>query len=161
MRELRENGLFCLLSGLSAGSLLVVGAISLTLSIYTQAAAGILISLAICGHGWMERLLRRRALRGEELGLRLLALNQLGLAASVSLYLGYQALNLDIDALYALALNPPVANALALYPDELRLRIMDALPFLAGLFYVIAAAATWIACLATSIYYWRCRRRSE
>ena len=160
MSELKENRFFRFLSGISGWSLLGVGLLSLGISLYANAMAGMCISLAVCIHGSLELLIRRRVLEHfSPGGLRGLALNQLGLAASASLYFAYQSINLDVNALYALALKPPISEALALYPEDLRRQIMDGLPFLAGLFYVIAAAATWVACGLTALYYWRLGRR--
>lgn len=156
MSDLRENSLFRVLSGTSGWSLLAVGLLSLGVSIYANALAGICVSLAVTLHGTLELLLRKRVLSEfRPSGLRSLSLNQLGLAASASLYFAYQAIALDVNALYAMATKPPIADALALYPEELRLQVMDALPFLAGMFYAIAAAVTWIACGVTALYYWR------
>ena len=150
------TSIFRLLSALNGWSLVCLGGISLIVSSIAMAWAGILVSVAATLHGIFELVLRKK-MQGENSGSvsRRMALNQLGLAASLSLYFAYQVSSLDEDALMTLLLKSPLYDALLMYPDEIRIQFMETLPRMVGLFYVAVAGITWLVCGATAIYYWR------
>lgn len=151
--------LFYILSGINGWSLLVVGILSLGLSLFVGAVSGILVSIAIAIHGSLELTFRGRCRRTNSYSVaKRLAWNQLGLATLVSLYLGYQALSLDESAVLNALINSPAYEILMLYPEELRLQMMESLPLMIGVFYALAAVLTWIVCVATAVYYGRVAR---
>lgn len=154
--EMSQYGVvFKKLSALDGWSLVTVGGISLIVSSIATAWAGVLVSLAVALHGAIELFLRKRALEGGQSGaVRRMALNQLGLAISLSLYFGYQVIILDDNAVYETLMTLPLSNALLLYPEPMRSQLIDSLPLLVRFFYAIAAGVSWLVCGATAIYYW-------
>jgi len=153
---------FRMLSAVDGWSLVTVGGISLIVSLIATAWAGALVSLAVALHGAMELFLRKRALEGGQSGaVRRMALNQLGLAISLSLYFGYQLIILDDNAVYQTLMTPPLSDVLLLYPEPMRSQLIDSLPLLVRFFYAIATGVSWLACGGTAIYYWRQRERPD
>lgn len=152
---------FRLLSAINGWSLVVVGSLSLLVSLIATAWAGVLISLAAATHGALELFLRNRVFGGDRVqAVRWLALNQLGLAASLSLYFAFQVMVFDDEAVYRALMASPLSEALFLYPEPMRSQLIDSLPFLVGLFYAIAAGVSWLVCGGTAIFYWSQRERS-
>ena len=123
--------------------------------------AGALVSLAVALHGGIELYLRKRALGGDHSqSVRRMALNQLGLAITLSLYFGYQVIILDDKAVYETVMTSPLSDVLLVYPEPLRSQLIDSLPFLVRIFYAIAAGVSWLVCGGTAIFYWSQRERS-
>ncbi len=83
-----------------------------------------------------------------------MALDQLGLATSLSLYFAYQMRVLDAEAMMTSLVNSPLYEVLLMYPEDLRLQLLDSLPSMLGVFYLVAAVVSWIFCGGTAIYYW-------
>ncbi len=151
----RSRKVFHALSRLNGWSLVVVGVLSLAISAYSGGWAGMVISLALLLHGVYEIVLSKRSETGELKGpARRMALNQLGLATSLSLYFAYQMRVLDADVLMASLVKSPLYDALLLYPEDLRLQLLDSLPTILGAFYLVAAVVSWIFCGGTAVYYW-------
>ena len=148
--------LFRVLSAINGWSLVIVGGLSLMASLAFGAWAGAAISLAAAFHGIVELVLRKRAQIGNQGdAVRWMALNQLGLAASLSVYFAYQAMILDSDALSLALMQPPLSDLLSLYPEPTRSQLVDTLPLLIGAFYALVAGVSWVACGATAIFYWK------
>lgn len=157
----RSRRVFHVLSRLNGWSLAIVGVLSLAVSAYARGWAGIIISLALLLHGAYEIVLGKRAESGElKSSARRMAWNQLGLATSLSLYFAYQMSVLDSEALIVSLLDSPLYDILLLYPEGLRLQLLDSLPMMLGIFYLAAAVISWIFCGGTAIYYWSRGRQS-
>lgn len=150
--------LFRIVSGINGWSLVVVGGLSLSISLISSAWAGVAISLAAVFHGFAELVLRKRVLRGDSGAARWMALNQIGLAASLSVYFTYQFVTLDGEALSASMKSPPLSDLLMLYSEPTRSQLVDTLPHLVGAFYALVAGVSWVVCGGTAIYYSNQRR---
>ena len=151
----KKDRLFLALSGINGWSLVIAGAVSFLIAAFARTPAGILVSLAILGHGSLELRLRKTASEnGDRSQGRRMAFNQMGLATSVSLYLAYQALKLEPAAVIESLIRPPVSDILNLYPLDMRTWIIQSSPRFIGAFYAIAAVITWIVCGATAAFYW-------
>jgi hypothetical protein len=61
---------------------------------------------------------------------------------------------LEPDVLIASLLESPLYDALLMYPEDLRLKLLDGLPKMLGVFYIVVAAVAWIFCGGTALYYW-------
>ncbi len=157
--EPKGNRLFLFLSGLSGWSLAIVGGLSLVVSSFIGSLAGVLVSIALVGHGAFELRLRRAfQSTGIPLVGRKMGWNQVGLAASVSVYLAYQVSVLDEELVMALLVESPVYAILEMQPEGLRQDMIELMPAMVGVTYMLAALATWIVCIGTAFYYWRATR---
>ena len=83
-----------------------------------------------------------------------MAFNQIGLATSLSLYFAYQMSVLESNVLIASLIETPLFDALLIYPEYLRLKLLDGLSKMLGIFYIVVAAVAWIFCGGTVLYYW-------
>ncbi len=151
----RTRSTFHVLSLLNGWSLFVMGTLSLGISAYASSWAGVIVSMAIILHGTLEILLSKRSAADSLKSCsRWMAFNQIGLATSLSLYFAYQMSALEPNVLIASLLETPLYDALLMYPEDLRLKLLDGLPKMLGVFYIIVAAVTWIFCGGTALYYW-------
>ncbi len=147
--------LFRLISAVNGWSLVVAGGLSLIVSLFATAWAGVLVSLAAAAHGTFELLLRKKMAGEDRVAIaRRMALNQLGLAASLSLYFAYQFATLDAAALSEMILKSPLYDELVLYSDLTGIQIFSSLPTIVGVSYAVAAAVAWLVCGGTALYYW-------
>ncbi len=146
---------FHVLSLINGWSLVIVGTLSLGISAYAGGWAGVIVSIALCFHGIYEIILSKRSALGKLKSCsRRMAFNQLGLATSLSLYFAYQISVLEPDVLIVTLLESPLYDVLLIYPEDLRLKLLDKLPKLLGVFYLVVAAVSWIFCGGTALYYW-------
>jgi len=153
--------LFRALSVLSGVSLATFGAMSLAISLWSLAIAGMLVSAAILVHGLVELRARKRALKkADDHSWRILVRNQLALAISVSLYALWQIYALDVENAREILEQPVVVEILALYPPNLIAMIDAWLPRIVAAFYWTVIAIVCLACGATAAYY-RAVGRSE
>jgi hypothetical protein len=143
------------LSLLNGWGLVVVGTLSLGISAYAGGWAGVIISMALILHGILEIVLSKRSVAGDLKSCsRRMAFNQLGLATSLSLYFAYQMSVLEPEVLIASLLESPLYDVLLMYPEDLRLKLLDGLPKMLGVFYIAVAVVSWIFCGGTALYYW-------
>ena len=155
MAATKKDRVFLALSGINGWSLVVAGTASLLIAAIARSSAGILISLALLGHGSLELRFRKTASEiGDRSQGRRMAFNQMGLAASVSLYLAYQTLILEPTMVIESLMRPPVSDVLKLYPLDMRTWIIQSSPRFVGTFYALAAVISWIVCGATAAFYW-------
>ena len=155
MAATKKDRVFSALSGINGWSLVVAGTASLLIAAIARSSAGILISLAILGHGSLELRFRKTASEnGDRSQGRRMAFNQMGLAASVSLYLAYQTLILEPTMVIESLMRPPVSDVLKLYPLDMRTWIIQSSPRFVGTLYALAAVISWIVCGATAAFYW-------
>lgn len=146
--------MFKTFSALSGGSLVVFGIASLVLSLWWSSAFGVVISVAILGHGIVELAARKRLLeKTSAKGAKVMIANQLALAMSVSLYAGWQVYVTDPEMIRNAMESPLVAQALSLYPPDTLLLIDAWLPRIILGFYFLVIAIVWLACAATAVYY--------
>ena len=155
MAATKKDRVFLALSGINGWSLVVAGTASLLIAAIARSSAGILISLALLGHGSLELRFRKTASEnGDRSQGRRMAFNQMGLAASVSLYLAYQTLRLEPTMVIESLMRPPVSDVLKLYPLDMRTWIIQSSPRFVGTFYALAAVISWIVCGAIAAFYW-------
>ena len=155
MSATKKDRVCLALAGINGWSLVVAGTASLLIAAIARSSAGILISLAILGHGSLELRFRKTASEnGDRSQGRRMAFNQMGLAASVSLYLAYQTLILEPTMVIESLMRPPVSDVLKLYPLDMRTWIIQSSPRFVGTFYALAAVISWIVCGATAAFYW-------
>ena len=155
MAATKKDRVFLALSGINGWSLVIAGTASLLIAAIARSSAGILISLAILGHGSLELRFRKTASEnGDRSQGRRMAFNQMGLAASVSLYLAYQTLILEPTMVIESLMRPPVSDVLKLYPLDMRTWIIQSSPRFVGTFYALAAVISWIVCGANAAFYW-------
>ncbi len=151
---------FSLVSALSGFSLLGFGTLSLALSLFFWSPSGILVSLAVLVHGLLEIRFRKAAISGfEPNALGKMAWNQLALAVSISLYALWHIFTTDPEILENLLQQPLIQTVFNLYPIELRLTLIDALPRIVTVFYLLVIFVIWLGCGATAIYYWKQSKR--
>ena len=132
-----------------------MGTLSLGISAYAGGWAGVIISMALILHGILEIVLSKRSVAGDLKSCsRRMAFNQLGLATSLSLYFAYQMSVLEPEVLIASLLESPLYDVLLMYPEDLRLKLLDGLPKMLGVFYIAVAVVSWIFCGGTALYYW-------
>ena len=62
----------------------------------------------------------------------------------MSLYFAYQMSVLEPNVLIASLLESPLNDALLMYSEDLRLKLLDGLPKMLGVFYIFVAAVAWI-----------------
>mgnify|MGYP007096637528 CR=1 FL=1 len=156
------GAVFRTVSAINAWSLLLVGGLSLFGTIVMASLAGALVSLAVAIHGALELSFRRRILNEDgSSAANWMALNQLGLATTLSLYFAYQVMILDGEAVSATLMASPLADVLLIYPEPMRSQLVEMLPFLIGIFYAIAAGVSWLVCGVTALFYWMQRTRSD
>jgi len=157
----RIRRIFQMLSRVNGWSLVVVGGLSFLISVVAVAAAGIIASLALLLHGVYEIVLSKRAEDGcLKSATRKMAFNQLGLAVTLTLYFAYQAIVLDGEALVRRLLASPAYDLLLMYPEDVRIWLIEALPSMVGIFYLLAALVSWLFCGGTAVYYWTHGRKA-
>jgi len=155
MAATKKDRVFLALSGINGWSLVVAGTVSFLIAAIPRSLEGVLISSAILGHGSLELRFRKTAREnGDRSQGRRMAFNQMGLAASVSLYLAYQSLILEPTVVIESLMRPPVSDVLNLYPLDMRTWIIQSSPRFVGTFYALAAVISWIVCGATAALYW-------
>ena len=148
------------LSAASCWSLIAFGVASLAVSLVALALPGLLIGAALLAHGLFERIHGKLLFRDANAdSARRLAWNQMGLAASVSLYLGWQASAVDAEELRAVLLREPVKSALELYPPEIAQRLVEGLPQYVLGFYGLAMIVALLGCVAMAALYLRAGRK--
>ena len=131
------------------------GSMQFTRFIDLGGSAGGIVSMALILQGTLEIVLSKRSVADDLKSCsRRMAINQIGLATSLSLYFAYQMSVLEPDVLIASLLESPLYDALLMYPEDLRLKLLDGLPKMLGVFYIVVAAVAWIFCGGTALYYW-------
>lgn len=157
----RSRRIFRMLSRVNGWSLVVVGGLSFVVSGVAVAVAGMAVSLALILHGVFEIVLSKRT---EESSIRSatrkMAFNQIGLAVSLTLYFSYQTIVLDGDALVMRLLASPVYDLLLMYPEDFRIWLIESLPSMVGVFYLLVALVSWVFCAGTAVYYWNHGRKA-
>lgn len=140
----------------SAWTMLVLGGLSLALSIRAPWSASAAISLAICINGWIERR-EARALKAfvPTAPLRL-AINQIAIGLEIAAYAVWQARTLGPEELDALLARPLIAGLLERLPREVVAEMVTLLPGVIDTLYLIVGAGAFIGCVITAWYYRTC-----
>lgn len=148
-------GFVSILALISGASLAGFGAISLIVSVFSLSLIGMAVSCLLLIHGIVELTWRRRLASGEaRKASRAMAINQVGLACSVTLYAAWQIVALDPGEVRRLLLRPAVRPVFEMYPPSLQADLWQNLPAYVQLLYGLVIAVAWIGCLATAVYYW-------
>lgn len=151
--EDRVSGFVSLMSGLSAVSLIVFGAMSVLFLLFSWSWSGGYVSFALLGHGVYEWRLRSRILaRPERATGRRLAWNQIGLAGSVILYLAWQVLAFDDSEVQA-AFNGDLGRTLLQQYPGLTETFSAELPKWVVGFYGVAGALVLLGCIGMAALY--------
>lgn len=152
----RVGSVVSLLSLVSCVSLLVFGVASFLLSLAFLEKSGVLIGGALLFHGTFELRKRERFLKSRsESFASQLAWNQIGLAASVSVYLLWRYLQFDDAALLAVLEQEPVKTLLEQWPPEFVSEFKELLPSLAALSYSLAGVVAILGCVGMAALYRR------
>ena len=121
------------------------GSMQFTRFIDLGGSAGVIVSMALILQGTLEIVLSKRSVADDLKSCsRRMAFNQIGLATSLSFYFAYQMSVLEPNVLIASLLETPLYDALLMYPEDLRLKLLDGLPKMLGVFYIFVAAVAWI-----------------
>ena len=152
--------MFGLLSGLSAYSLIVLGAVSLVISAVNVSAPGIAISLAMLVHGILERHWRKLFL---DTGLfawnRRMVMNQIGLAVSLSVYALWQLYLLDEEEIRKILVQDSVKPIFRMLDPEMQLELLHYLPAYVKVVYIGVIGLAWLGCCSTALYYLKAGRK--
>lgn len=161
-RERRIDTYLRILSLSSAWSLILFGCLCLLGSLFSVSIPGILIGVALLVHGTTELYLYRRLLQTELAKFAsALARNQIALAASVVVYLLWQANHIDAAEIIAVLDGERIAPILAAFKPDIRETLREDLPvFLTG-FYLLAAILVVMGCLGMGTIYFRYGKRLE
>ncbi len=147
-------------SGLSGWSLVGFGLASVVLATVFWTWAGVLVGLAMLGHGGLELWQRRRLLADGVAGAaNWMAANQLALGATLTVYLASQSFGLDEGAVDAALQGDLAQGLLASLPAGAEAELRERVVALAGILVVALVAALWIGCAATALGYWRYGRK--
>lgn len=156
--ENKVSGWVSMLSALSAWSLILFGLLSLLFSGISSVNAGTLIGLALLVHGIYEVRQRKILIRGtDNKAHKRLAWNQMALAVSVSLYLGWQAFRFDEAELDALLARDPFKTALLQLPPDTTELLARELPRMLMLTYALAGFVVVVGCIGMAALYARSR----
>lgn len=156
----KVSGAVALLSGLSGWSLVFFGGLSLLAVCFSWSWPGALIGALLLAHGVWELRWRGRLLsKGDSVSGRRLAWNQLALAGSVALYLGWQAAALDRDELEAMFAREPLRGLMQQLPVEMAEQLTRDFPQLLAGAYGVAGLLVLLGCLGMALMYFKAGRR--
>jgi hypothetical protein len=148
--RLRRVGGVAKVSGLT---MVVFGALSLVLTIMNPLSAEFAVSIAIFVLGISEWRLGRRLASGDaECAIRLM-FNQIGVAAAVTTYAVWQVVTTTDASVLAIIDRPELSPYLDLLDPLVRAEVIDRLPGLIRLTYLLIIPVIWLGCGAMSAYY--------
>jgi len=137
----------------SSLTMLVLGGLSLLVSLPRPLSAGFAISVAVVINGCIERRFGRRLAAYDPVAPSRLALNQIALGLEVLAYAAWQARAIGPEQLDAVLRRPLVAQVLAALDPEVVRQMLEQLPAAVGVVYWIVGAGTLLGCAATAVYY--------
>ncbi|RKX31219.1 MAG: hypothetical protein DRP71_13780 [Verrucomicrobia bacterium] len=148
--RLRRVGGVAKFSGLT---MVVLGAISLVLSIANPLSAEFAVSVAIFALGLIEWRLGRRLASGDGSRAIRLVINQVGVAAVVTAYALWQILSTTDASVLALLERPEISAYFDLLDPLVRAEVIGRIPGLIRLTYLLIIPVVWLGCGAMSAYY--------
>jgi hypothetical protein len=156
--RLRRVGGVAKVSGLT---MVVLGAVSLALSALNPLSAEFAVSVAILVLGLVEWRLGRRLAAGDDSQTVRLVVNQAGVALVVTAYAVWQILSTTDASVLALLERPEIGATLDLLDPMVRAEIINRIPGLIRLFYLLIIPVVWLGSGAMSAYYFFRGRRQE
>ncbi len=154
--RLRRVGGVARVSGLT---MVVLGAISLALSALNPLSAEFAVSVAILALGLIEWRLGRRLASGDDSQVSRLVANQTGVAVVVTAYAVWQILSTTDASVLAILERPEIGAVLDLLDPLVRAELIDRIPGLIRLTYLLIIPVVWLGCGAMSAYYFFRGRR--
>lgn len=148
--RLRRVGGVAKVSGLT---MVVLGALSLVLSALNPLSAEFAVSAAILTLGLIEWRLGRRLASGDGSRVIWLVINQAGVAVAVTAYAVWQIVHTTDASVLALLDRPEISAAFDLLDPSVRAEIIDRIPGLIRLTYLLIIPVVWLGCGAMSAYY--------
>jgi hypothetical protein len=137
----------------SSFAMLVLGAVSVLVSVRAPLSAGFAISVAVCLNGWFERRFGRRLAARDPGAPWRLALNQVALGLEVLAYAAWQAHAIGPEQIDAVLRRPFVARFLTALDPSVLANLLEQLPAAVRLIYFVVGGGTCLGCLATAGYY--------
>lgn len=137
----------------SSWVMLVLGGLSMLVSITRPLSAGFAISVAVIVNGWVERRMVRRLAAHDRAAPARLAFNQLALGLEVLAYAAWQAHALGPEQIDAVLRRPLIAQFLAALEPGVLGPVLEALPAALRIVYLVVGAGTFLGCAATAGYY--------
>jgi hypothetical protein len=153
--RLRRVGRVAKVSGLT---MVVLGAVSLVISVFNPLSAEFAISVAILFLGLVEWRFGRRLVSGTGCQALWLVANQVGVAAVVTTYAVWQILSTTDASILALFGRPEISAYIDFIDPLVRAEIIDRFPGLIRLAYLLIIPVVWLGCGGMSAYYYFCGR---
>ncbi len=142
----------------NGASMVVLGGISLLMTLPPPLIAGFWVSIAVLMHGGIEWKYSRRLSKREIFILTKMAVNQLLLACSISIYAVWKLIFFDKDSLFEVLEAPMIKNALSLLSGEEQKMLTDVFPWMVQMVYVLIIPVVWLGCGGLAWYYWAKRK---
>lgn len=148
--RLQRVGGVAKVSGLT---MVVLGALSLVLSAFNPLSAEFAVSVAILAFGLIEWRLGRRLASGDDSRVIRMVINQAGVAFVVTAYAVWQIVSTTDASVLALFERPEISAYLDLLDPMVRAEVIDRIPGLIRLTYLLIIPVVWLGCGAMSAYY--------
>ena len=142
------------ISMINGASMVILGGISLLMTLPPPLTAGFWVSIAVLMHGGIEWKFSGRLSRGEFSVLKGLAVNQLVMGCSVSTYALWKLIFFDKDSLSEVFESPLVQKYLSILSVEEQKILYDVFPGMIQLIYVLIIPVIWLGCGGLAWYYW-------
>lgn len=143
----------------SAWVMLVLGVLSLAVSITSPWSPSFVISAVVIVNGWIERRFSRRLAARDPRAPRALALNQLALGVAIAVYAAWQSQAFTEAQIEHVLRRPFVAQILGAMDPAVVQEALAVLPQAVRILYGVVGAAAFVGCAATAAYYARQSRR--
>lgn len=141
------------LAGVSAWIMLVLGGLSLLVSLAHPLSAGFAISAAVVVNGWLERRFARELARADLRAPSRLAVNQLALGLEIAAYGAWQAWTFSSDDIDRVLQRPVVARFLAVLDPAAVSQLVGELPEAVRTLYWTVGGLACLGCVVTAWYY--------
>lgn len=140
-------------AALSAWTMLVLGVLSLLISLRAPLSASFAISAAVVVNGWIERRFGRRLAACDPAAPRALALNQVALGLEILAYAFWQSRAFGPEQIEAVLRRPLVAKLIDALDPRIAGDALAVLPQAVRTTYVAIGVLAFIGCIAAAAYY--------
>jgi hypothetical protein len=137
----------------SGWTMVVLGALSLALSVTNPLSAEFAVSIGIFTLGLIEWRFGRHLAAGDSRYAIRLVVNQIGVAVVVTLYAVWQIFTTTDASVLAIVERPELSPYLDLLDPLIRAEVIGRLPGLIRLTYLLIVPVVWLGCGAMSAYY--------
>lgn len=142
------------ISILNGSGMIVLGGVSLLMTLPPPLTAGFWVSIAVLMHGGIEWKCSRRLSLGKYSVLKGLAVNQMALACSISAYALWKLIFFDKGSLAEVFKSPMVQQYLSFFSAEEQKMLYDVFPGMVQLIYILLIPTVWLGCGGLAWYYW-------